>query len=250
LSSRLVTADVDGSTLIITLNRPEKRNAIDQTVATELEAALDQLQNDPTVRVGILTAVGPVFCAGTDLSLGVTPKTDRGGEYGIARRARDKPLIAAVEGPALGGGMEIVLACDLVVASTNARFGLPEVRVGVVANCGALFRGPRALPVNIAAQLLLTGEPIDALAARDAHLVNIVTEPGQSLPAAEGLAARVALGSPAAITATLRALNAVRGPAEDLGWQATACATEQASASPDWEEGIAAFLERRPPSWQ
>src|SRR4051794_41430905 len=144
--------------LVVRLDREDKRNAVDSAMTGELSAALDRLEDDDDLWVGVLTGGPGVFSAGTDLIAGAGEPTPRGGPYGVARRTRSKPLIAAVEGLALGGGMEIVLACDLVVAGRGAQFGLPEVARGLVATCGALFRGPRALPLNVARELLLTGD--------------------------------------------------------------------------------------------
>src|SRR3954467_3746298 len=151
-----------GRVLVVRLDRPSKRNAIDAEMAAGLDAAMNTLDDDPEIWAGVLTGTDEVFSAGTDLVAGPGAPTPRGGEYGLARRRRTTPLVAAVEGMALGGGFELVLSCDLVVASRTALFGLPEVRLGLVANCGGLFRGPRLLPVNIARELLLTGEPISA----------------------------------------------------------------------------------------
>jgi enoyl-CoA hydratase/carnithine racemase len=167
-----------GPILVVSMERPSKRNAVDRALADELDGALNELEDDPDLWVGILTGTSEVFSAGSDLTAQGDYVTSRGGEYGVIRRARRKPLIAAVEGAALGGGLEIVLACDLVVAARTARFGLPEVRIGVVPTCAALFRGPRALPVNIARELILTGRPIDAARGYEVGLVNVVAEPG------------------------------------------------------------------------
>ena len=142
--------------------RTEKRNAINRAIADALDDALNELDDDPDLWAGVLTGSADVFSAGSDLTAGGDYHTRRGGEYGIIRRRRRKPLIAAVEGPALGGGLEIVLACDLVVAGRTARFGLPEVSIGVVPTCAGLFRGTRALPLNVARQLILTGRPMEA----------------------------------------------------------------------------------------
>ena len=147
---------------IITLNRPEARNAVSQQLAEDLEAAIDRLEADEDLWIGILCGNGPAFCAGADLKAIASGEarltTRRGGFAGLVRRTRTKPLIAAVEGPAVAGGTEIVLSCDLVVASTTARFGLPEVKRSLVANAGGLFRLPRALPRNVAMELALTGD--------------------------------------------------------------------------------------------
>lgn len=235
--------------LLIEMNRPRQRNALSRELADELSAAFDELDDDPALRVGILAGAGPVFCAGTDLNEPVSPATPSGGEYGLVRRRRTTPVIAAVEGPALGGGFELVLSCDLVVAGADASFGLPEVARGLVASCGGLFRTPDRLPPVVAAELLLTGDPIGAARAASYGLVNVVCEPGQAVAEARLLAARIAKNSPSAVSATLRALADSRGPAEALGWTLTDGAIAASSLSPDKAEGIAAFFEKRPPRW-
>lgn len=238
-----------GAVLVMTLNRPERRNALDRALTDALSAALDELDDDPTLHVGILAGNGPVFCAGTDLHEPRSPATDRGGEYGVIRRARTTPLIAAVDGPALGGGFEVVLACDLVVASPAATFGLPEVARGLVATCAGLFRSADRLPPNLAAQLMLTGLPVDADRAYQVGLVNVLAEPGAVVDAALALAGQITANSPDAVTSSLLALHASRGPAEAAGWTATDLAIARTDASPDKAEGIAAFFEKRAPRW-
>ena len=235
---------------VVTLDRPEKRNAMDADMTAALDAALNELDGDPSVRAIVLAGTGPAFSAGTDLATGSGGPTGRGGHYGVTRRIRRVPLIAAVEGPALGGGFEIVLACDLVVASTAASFGLPEVSRGVIATCGGLFRGPRALPVNLATELLLTGDPIDARRALELGLVNRLTDEGGALDAALALAARIAQNSPVAVQATLRSIQTHVAALDHLGWLTTDDATRTVLASPDSGEGKRAFLERRAPVWQ
>src|SRR5437870_497639 len=158
------------------MNRETKRNAVDAVLAAGIEDALNRLEDDPALRVGILTGTPTVFSAGTDMYDPGEKRTARGGEYGVIRRVRRKPLIAAVEGYAVGGGFEIVLSCDLVVASTTARFGLPEIKRGILPACGGLFRTGSAVPRNLANELLLTGEPIDAARAHAAGFVNVLTE--------------------------------------------------------------------------
>src|SRR3984957_4561710 len=170
------------------MERAHKRNAIDRAMADALDDALNVLDDDDQLWAGVLTGSDDVFSAGSDLRAGGAYVTSRGGEYGIIRRKRRKPLIAAVEGPALGGGLEIVLACDLVVAARTARFGLPEVRIGVVPTCAGLFRAPRALPLNLAKQLILTGRPMEAQRAYEGGFVNVLTEPGAALGEAVPLA--------------------------------------------------------------
>ena len=180
-----------GRVLVVTLRREEKRNAIDEETALGIDGALNELEDDDDLWVGVITGGTQVFSAGTDLRVGSGSGTERGGPYGIIRRRRSKPLIAAVEGFALGGGMEIVLACDLVVASSTATFGLPEVRRGLLALYGGVFRSARALPLNVAKEIVLTGDPIDAARAERHGLVNVVTEPGGALAGALALAERI-----------------------------------------------------------
>jgi enoyl-CoA hydratase len=235
--------------LVIRMCREAKRNAVDRQLADELDAAFNLLDDDPDLWVGILTGTDSVFSAGSDLTAGGDYWTDRGGEYGLIRRNRRKPLIAAVEGPALGGGLELVLACDLVVASTSARLGLPEVKRGLVATCGALFRGPRSLPVNLAREMVLTGDPIDASRGYAAGLVNVVTEPGEAVTAARALAARICVNAPIAVQASLTALNQTLAMLDEAGWKHTADAVTAIRASDDYEEGISAFLNKRAPRW-
>ena len=238
-----------GHVLVIAIDREAKRNAIDRAVADQLSAALDALDDDEGLWVGVLTGTSSVFSAGSDLTAGGDYVTERGGEYGIIRRRRVKPLIAAVEGPALGGGLEIVLACDLVVAGSTATFGLPEVRRGLVATCAGLFRGPGALPLNLARELALTGDPFDAGRAHAAGLVNRVTEAGGALEAALELAQRICLNAPVAVQASLAAIADAQSAGDDRGWAATEAAKDRIAGSADAGEGIAAFLERRTPNW-
>jgi enoyl-CoA hydratase/carnithine racemase len=245
----LVRTERTGRLLVVRMCREAKRNAVNRQLADELDAAFNLLEDDDGLWAGVLTGTGSVFCAGSDLTAGGDYVTERGGEYGLIRRRRRKPLIAAVEGAALGGGLELVLACDLVVASRTARFGLPEVSRGVVASCGALFRAPHALPANLARELLLTGEPIDADRAREAGLVNVVTEPGGAVLAAVALGERICANAPVAVQASLVAVNRWLAAAEEFGWQVTADAVAAIGASEDYREGIAAFLEKRPPRW-
>ena len=245
----LVQAERTGRLLVVRMCREAKRNAVNRQLADELDAAFNLLEDDDALWAGVLTGTGSVFSAGSDLTAGGDYLTERGGEYGLIRRRRRKPLIAAVEGPALGGGLELVIACDLVVASRTARFGLPEVSRGLVATCGALFRAPQALPANLARELLLTGDPIDADRAREAGLVNVVTEPGGAVAAAVTLGMRICANAPVAVQASLVAVNRWLAAAEEFGWQVTADAVAAIGASEDYREGIAAFLEKRPPRW-
>src|SRR6201986_2841575 len=218
----LVRTERTGRLLVVRMCRESKRNAVNRQLADELDAPFNLLEDDDDLWAGVLAGAASVFCAGSDLTAGGDYCTERGGEYGLIRRQRRKPLIAAVEGPALGGGMELVLACDLVVASRTARFGLPEVSRGVVASSGALFMAPRSLPANLARELLLTGEPIDADRGYAAGLVNVVTEPGGAEVAAVALGERICANAPVAVQASLVAVNRWLAAADEFGWQVTA----------------------------
>lgn len=238
-----------GALLTIQLDREHKRNAIDQETTQGIDAALNRLEDDPSLRVGLLTGTTNVFSAGTDLKDGTGGPTARGGEYGIIRRTRNKPLIAAVEGVAFGGGFEIALACDLIVAARGARFALPEVQRGVVAASGALFRAIRGLPHHVAKELLLTGAELSAERAHHFGLVNQLAEDGEALEVATTLGNRLLTASPVSLAATMRAIDTQLAAIDALGWQATAAAVEQVTTGPDLAEGIAAFFERRTPNW-
>ena len=248
-AERIVATRREGHVLLITMQRPAKRNAIDRAMADALDTALNELDDDPEVWTGVLTGTGDVFSAGSDLTAGGDYVTSRGGEYGIIRRRRRKPLIAAIEGPALGGGLEIVLACDLVVAARTARFGLPEVTIGVVPTCAGLFRGPRALPLNMARQLILTGRPIDAPRAYEVGFVNLLTDPGAAVEEAMGLAREICTNAPVSVQSCLAAVNEIVATDDEFGWDQTGEALRAASHSADAREGVAAFLEKRPPVW-
>lgn len=245
-----VVTERRGHVLLIGMRRPDKRNAVDPEMTAGLDAALNELDDDPALWCGVLAGDARAFCAGTDLASGAGTPTERGGNYGVVRRDRRTPLIAAVEGVAYGGGFEIVLACDMVVAGRDARFALPEVARGLVANCGALFRTPRPLPLNVAKQMLLTGAPLDASRAHELGLVNELTPPGGALDAALALAEAVCANSPVAVSASLHALEQVVGEPDERGWAATDGASAAIADSADRAEGVAAFLEKRPPRWE
>ncbi|WP_319453405.1 MULTISPECIES: enoyl-CoA hydratase-related protein [unclassified Mycobacterium] len=235
--------------LVISMQRPEKRNAVNRELAFGISAALDTLDDDDELWVGVLTGTTDVFSAGTDLRDGADARTERGGEYGLIRRRRRKPLIAAVEGPCLGGGFEIALACDLIVASTTARFGLPESRRGLIPSSGALFRAIRALPVHVAKQLMITGAELTAERAHAFGVVNEVAAPGAALEVAMTLAQDVCRSGPVAVQAVLAGIAAQFDPADEAGWAATARAVDTVRNSADLQEGVSAFFERRAPQW-
>jgi enoyl-CoA hydratase len=235
--------------LVATIRREAKRNALNAEVTAGLDAAMNELEDDPELWCGILTGGTSVFSAGADLGAGPGPPTERGGLVGLIQRRRTKPLIAAVEGFALGGGLELVLCCDLVVAAHDAMFGLPEVKRGLMPDFGGAFRIGRALPTNVAREMLLTGEPISATRAERLGFVNVLTEPGEALPAALELAARVCANAPLAVRAALDVFSAEFGDEAD-SWQRSHHAHEVLLATEDVREGVGAFFERRAPEWK
>jgi acyl-CoA carboxylase subunit beta len=244
-----VTTDRHGRVLVVRIERPEKRNAIDAATARGVGDALDHFQDDPSLWAAVLTGTREVFCAGTDIVAGPGEPSARGGPYGIIRRRHTKPVIAAVEGLAIGGGFEIAMACDLVVASRDAAFGLPETRRGLVANSGALLRAMRCLPLNVARELLITGTRLDAPRAHEIGFVTRLTEPGHAVETALELAEEIAASSPTAVSATLQALEEQWEQAEAQGWAATARAEQRIAEGPDKQEGLDAFAAKRAPRW-
>lgn len=242
------------NTAVITINRPNARNAINAAVATGIEAAVDHVEHDPDIWIAVITGVPPAFSAGADLKEIQAGRRDqlrtaRGGFAGLAARTRTKPMIAAVEGAALAGGMELCLACDLIVASRAARFGLPEVRRSLVAAAGGLFRLPERLPPNLAMEIALTGDPIDAERLYAFGLVNRLTEPGEALAGALELAGNIEQNAPIAVRATLRVMRTMVRDDDELGWKLSSDAMAEAMASDDNAEGLRAFVEKRPPRW-
>jgi enoyl-CoA hydratase len=248
-----------GNVAVITINRPEARNAVNTAVAQGLEEAVDKLEADDEVWVGILTGAktekGHIFCAGADLKqMSVDPggmMTERGGFAGFVKRARSKPIIAAVDGPALAGGSEIVLACDLVVASRTAVFGVPEVKRNLIAAAGALFRLPRKLPRNIAMELVLTGR-LDFPAERAYHfgLVNVLCDEGQALEAAKGLAAQICENAPLAVRESRRVLLESTDAPDEVGWRMSGEGMAKMFGTEDFNEGLQAFVQKRAPKWK
>jgi enoyl-CoA hydratase len=244
----------EGHRAVITINRPDARNAVNGEVARGIEEAIDRLEADDGLWVGILTGVPPVFSAGADLKeinagRAADLNTKRGGFAGITARERTKPIIAAVDGPALAGGTEITLACDLIVASTNARFGIPEVKRSLVAAAGGLFRLPRRLPFNVAMELALTGDPIDAERAHQFGLVNVLCEAGEALTQARQLADRVQANAPVAVRASRQVILSAMTEDEATGWRLSDEGMARARGSEDAQEGLVAFIEKRPPVW-
>jgi Enoyl-CoA hydratase/carnithine racemase len=239
---------------IIRINRPEARNAVNGEVATGMEAALDDFEADENIQAVIVTGNGPTFSAGADLKLVATGRaaeiaTKRGNFAGIVRREYSKPLIAAVNGPALAGGFEIVLACDLVVAAEHATFGLPEVKRGLFAAAGGLIRLPKRVPLALATELAITGDPIDATRALQLGLVNRVVPVDEVVDAAIELASRIADNGPLAIKNSLRMVREAGDLTEDEAWPRNFELAMEVFASKDSIEGATAFAEKRPPQW-
>jgi len=239
-----------GRVQVVTLRREAKRNALDAEITAGLDAAMNELEDDPELWCGILTGGPRFFSAGADLAGGVGEPTPRGGTVGLVERRRTKPLIAAVEGFALGGGMELVLSCDLVVAARDAEFGLPEARRGLMPDFGGAFRVAKVLPANVARELLLTTDTLSAERAERLGFVNVLTEPGDALDGALALAERICEHAPLAIRESLSMVNVEIAGDEEEAWARSHAAHERLLATEDFREGIDAFFGRRPPSFR
>lgn len=247
-----VIVAVEAGLMIITINRPQVRNAVNRNVSLLVGAAIDELDARDDLRVGILTGAGGTFCAGMDLKAflrGEVTQVEGRGILGLTQRPPRKPLIAAVEGYALAGGFEAVLACDLVVAGRTAQFGISEVKRGLAAADGGLIRLPRLIPPRIAMELALTGDMMTAERAAHFGLVNEVTEPGEALAAATRLAVRIIANAPLSVAASKRVI------VEQRDWLlAEQFARQQAITGPvlqsaDAREGAAAFAQKRAARW-
>ncbi|MFM7492522.1 MAG: enoyl-CoA hydratase-related protein, partial [Acidimicrobiaceae bacterium] len=249
-----------GKVAIITLNRPEARNAVNGEVASSIEAAIDKLEADSNVWVGVVAAntagqERPVFCAGADLKAINSGQasglnTKRGGFGGFVYRDRKKPVIAAVDGLATAGGCELVLACDMLVASTRSAFGLAEATRNLIAGAGGLFRLPRAIGRAAAMEAILTGEPFSAQRAYELGMVNKLVEPNASLDAAIDLALRVCKAAPLAVWASRKIVLASETESDQNLIDMTNKEFAAVLASEDTKEGLTAFIEKRPPNWQ
>jgi enoyl-CoA hydratase len=249
----LVLTERHGHVLLITLNRPDARNAVNRDLAEAVAATLESLDADDGLRVGVLTGAGKGFSAGMDLKAfadGGMPMVEGRGFAGIVEKSCRKPLIAAVEGFALAGGLEIALSCDLVVAAKGARLGIPEVTVGLFAGAGALLRLPRQLPYGTAMEMALTGEPISAERAHELGMVSRLAEPGEAVAAAMELAERIARNAPLGVAASKEILRGVAGVSEGDFWEMQAPHMRAVFGSADAMEGAVAFAEKRPPNWQ
>ena len=253
MSDEAVLTEADDGVLLITLNRPDQRNAVNAAIANGVAEALDRLDDDDDLQVGILTGAGKGFSAGMDLKAFVAGESmfvEHRGFAGIVQGPPRKPLIAAVEGFAVAGGFEVALACDLIVAAKGARLGIPEVKRSLVAAGGALLRLPRRMPYHVAMEMALTGEPITAERAAEYGLVNRVTEPGEAVAGARELAAQIAANGPLALAASKRILVEAPGWAEGELWQKQAEISGPVFGSEDAREGATAFAEKRDPVWK
>lgn len=239
--------------LLITLNRPDQRNAVNAALAAGIGAALDELDGADDLVLGVVTGAGAGFCAGMDLKAfvaGESPYVEGRGFAGITQRASRKPLIAAVEGFAVAGGLEVALSCDLVVAARGAKLGIPEVKRGLAAGAGALIRLPKRIPYHVAMEMALTGDPITAERAAEIGLVNRLAEPGGAVEAALELAGRVAPNGPLAIDASKRVIAATLDWTEAEAWERQGEIVGPVFGSQDAQEGARAFAEKRDPVWQ
>src|SRR6185369_4245180 len=248
-----VLVDISDGIQTITINRPEARNAMTLAAATTIAAALDELDSRDDLRIGILTGAGGNFCAGMDLKgflRGERPSLPGRGFGGLTRKPPRKPLIAAVEGYALAGGFELVMACDLVVASESAQFGIPEVKRGLAAAAGGLVRLPRQLLYRIALELALTGDMFPARRAYEYGLVNRLVTPGEASAEARKLAQTIAANGPLSVAASKRVIVESQDWSSAEVWDKQAALTEHVFTSADAREGSAAFAEKRKPVWQ
>ena len=245
---------------VITLNRPDARNAVDRAMALGIEAAVDGIESDPDVWVGVLTAntaeqANPVFCAGADLKViretgsAASLDTDRGGFGGFVYRERTKPIIVAVDGLATAGGLELVLAADIVVATTRSAFGLAEVRRNLIAAAGGLFRLPQVIGRGPAMDAILTGAPIDARRAYELGLVSRLVEPGAALDEAMRLAREIVEAAPLAVQASRRVIRMAASESDETLRTVSRALLDELLESEDAAEGLAAFADKRPPRW-
>lgn len=249
----LLVEHADG-VAVLTLNRPDRRNAIDLETANLISAALDELDATDALRVAVLTGTHETFSAGMDLKAyaetGQRPIDEHRGGFGIVGRPPHKPVIAAVEGAALGGGFEIALACDLIVAGESARFGLPEVKRGLVASGGGMLRLPRRIPRNVAMEAMLTGRPLTASRCAELGLVNRVVPDGRALATAREFAAEIAQNAPLAVQASKAVVAASALWPEDEQFARQELVIEPVRNSHDAQEGARAFAEKRAPRWR
>ena len=253
MAEEAVLTEADGGVLLITLNRPDARNAVNAALAAGVAAALDRLDSDDDLQVAILTGAGKGFCAGMDLKAfvqGESPHVEGRGFAGIVQGPPRKPIIAAIEGFAVAGGLEVALACDLIVAARSAKLGIPEAKRSLVAAGGALLRLPRRIPYHLAMEMALTGDPISAERGAEIGLVNRLADPGEAVAVARELAAAVAANGPLALEASKKILVEAQDWSEDEAWQRQGEISGPVFGSEDAREGATAFAEKRAPVWK
>jgi len=246
-----VLTEVDNGILIVTINRPEAKNAMTKAASEAIAAAMDRLDAEDDLRVGILTGAGGTFCSGMDLKgflRGESPSVEGRGFGGVVQAPPAKPLIAAVEGYALAGGLELMIACDLVVANDKAKFGIPEAKRGLVAAAGGVMMLPDQIPERIAMELALTGDFIDAARAYELGLINTVTD-GAALDGAKALAAKIVANGPLAVKVSKQIIKESRGWPMDERYDRQGKLIAPVFVSNDAREGAAAFAEKRAPNW-
>jgi len=251
----VIEFEVRGNVAVISINRPEARNAVNEAVASGIEAAIDRLEADENLWVGVLTGKGAVFCAGADLKAinsghAADLATARGGFAGFVARDRIKPVIAAVDGPALAGGCEISLACDMIVASREARFGVPEVKRSIAAAAGGLFRLPRVLPRNVANWMVATGEPLSADVCARYGMVNVLCDPGHAVDKAVELAELICKNAPLAVRESMRVMRETVFADDATAFRLSNQALMNLAQTEDFWEGPRAFIEKRAPVWK
>ena len=248
-----VDVAVDGPVAVVTLNRPERLNAIDPATAVAMRETVQQIEQDPALRVAVLTGAGErAFSAGADLKASEDEGTVHDPEHGFGgfvAHDRTKPWIAALNGMAVGGGLEFALACDVIVAADHARFGFPEVKIGVIAGAGGLFRFPRAVGYYPAMELMLSGELFDAARARELGLVNHVVPAAEVLPKAIAIARAIAANAPVSVALTRRVIRDTWGASDERSWEVSEEASDVVLGSEDAAEGTRAFVEKRAPQW-
>lgn len=253
VSGNPILTETRGHVLLVTINRPKARNAFDGATAAAMEAAMDRFEEDPEQRVAVITGADNVFSAGQDLKAaarGDMGTTRRRGGFGIMSQPPGKPVIAAVEGHAVAGGLELCLACDLIVAARDARMGIPEARHNLVAVGGGLFSLPRRIPYHLVMELALTADTWPAERMHELGLVNRLAEPGKALDVALELAERVLANGPLAVAASKQIIRHSSEWSDEQGWREQMKFAQPVMQSEDTREGLAAFAEKRKPAWK
>lgn len=248
-----VLTDVADGIMTVTLNRPEAKNAANKALAEGVAAAMDELDGNDDIRVAVLTGAGGTFCSGMDLKAfvsGETPQIEGRGFAGLTERGPRKPLIAAIEGYALAGGLELAISCDLIVAADNAKFGIPEAKRGLAAAAGGLMKLPRQIPPRIAMELALTGDFIDAARAAELGLINEIVPAGTALDAAKALAAKIVANGPLAVAVSKQVILESADWSADEMWKKQGDLVLPVFGSEDAIEGATAFAEKRAPNWK